>query len=92
MMLRISALAIAVITAVGLWKKAWLPEKKCFRAGFFVYYTHLSNLFVLLYQLALGIAGCDPDGGVYRWLSSPGVAVRSVSPLGVTLPTRISPA
>ena len=75
MMLRISALFIAVVTAAGLWKKAWLPEKKCFRAGFFVYYTHLSNLFVLLYQLALGASGHDPDGGAYRWLSSPGVAV-----------------
>ena len=75
MMLRISALAIAVVTAVGLWKKAWLPEKKCFRAGFFVYYTHLSNLFILLYELVLGASGHDPDGGVYRWLSSPGVAV-----------------
>ena len=75
MMLRISALFIAVVTAVGLWKKAWLPEKKCFRAGFFVYYTHLSNLFILVYELVLGASGHDPDGGVYRWLSSPGVAV-----------------
>ena len=49
MMLRISALFIAVVTAAGLWKKAWLPEKKCFRAGFFVYYTYLSNLFILVY-------------------------------------------
>ena len=40
-----------------------------------MYYTHLSNLFVLLYQLVLGASGHDPDGGVYRWLSSPGVAV-----------------
>ena len=63
MMLRISALAIAVIAAIGLWKKAWLPEKKCFRAGFFVYYTHLSNLFILVYELVLGASGHDPDGG-----------------------------
>ena len=75
MMLRISALFIAVIAAIGLWKKAWLPEKKCFRAGFFVYYTHLSNLFILVYELVLGASGHDPDGGAYRWLSSPGVAV-----------------
>lgn len=47
MMLRISALAIALVTAAGLYKKAWLPAKKCIRAGFFVYYTHLSNLLVL---------------------------------------------
>ena len=71
MMLRISALFIAVIAAVGLWKKAWLPEKKMLPRRVFVYYTHLSNLFVLLYQLALGASGHDPDGGVYRWLSSP---------------------
>ena len=79
MMLRISALAIALVTAAGLYKKAWLPAKKCIRAGFFVYYTHLSNLLVLAYQLALGIAGHDPSCGVFRWLSAP------VTALSVTL-------
>ena len=71
-MLRVSALVIAAVTAAGLYKKAWLPEKKCIRAGFFVYYTHLSNLLVLAYELALGIGG----RGALRWLSSPGVALR----------------
>ena len=75
MMLRISALAIALVTAAGLYKKAWLPAKKCIRAGFFVYYTHLSNLLVLAYQLALGIAGHDPSCGVFRWLSAPVTAL-----------------
>ena len=79
MMLRISALAIALVTAAGLYKKAWLPAKKCIRAGFFVYYTHLNNLLVLAYQLALGIAGHDPSCGVFRWLSAP------VTALSVTL-------
>ena len=79
MMLRISALAIALVTAAGLYKKAWLPAKKCIRAGFFVYYTHLSNLLVLAYQLALGIAGHDPSCGVFRWLSA------QVTALSVTL-------
>ena len=79
MMLRISALAIALVTAAGLYKKAWLPARKCIRAGFFVYYTHLSNLLVLAYQLALGIAGHDPSCGVFRWLSAP------VTALSVTL-------
>lgn len=79
MMLRISALAIALVTAAGLYKKAWLPAKKCIRAGFFVYYTHLSNQLVLAYQLTLGIAGHDPSCGVFRWLSAP------VTALSVTL-------
>ena len=35
----------------------------------------IRDSFILVYELALGIAGCDPDGGAYRWLSSPGVAV-----------------
>ena len=77
--LRLSALVIVLVTAIGLYKKAWLPEKQCIRAGFFVYYTHLSNLLVLAYQLALGIAGHDPSCGVFRWLSAP------VTALSVTL-------
>lgn len=74
-MLRLSALGIVLVTAAGLYKKAWLREKKCLRAGFFVYYTHLSNLLVLVYELALGASGHDPQCGAYRWLSSPGVAL-----------------
>lgn len=74
-MLRISALVIAAVTAAGLYKKAWLPEKKCIRAGFFVYYTHLSNLVVLAYELALGASGHDMTCGAFRWFSSPGVAL-----------------
>ena len=38
--------------------------------------THnLSNLLVLLYELALGASGHDPHCGAFRWLSSPGVAL-----------------
>ena len=73
--LRLSALVIVLVTAIGLYKKAWLPEKHCIRAGFFVYYTHLSNLLILLYELALGASGHDPHCGAFRWLSSPGVAL-----------------
>ena len=73
--LRLSALVIVLVTAIGLYKKAWLPEKHCIRAGFFVYYTHLSNLLILLYELALGASGHDPHCGTFRWLSSPGVAL-----------------
>ena len=79
-MLRVSALVIAAVTAAGLYKKAWLPEKKCIRAGFFVYYTHLSNLLVLAYELALGIGG----RGALRWLGSPGVALSATLCIYVT--------
>ena len=63
--LRLSALVIVLVTAIGLYKKAWLPEKHCIRAGFFVYYTHLSNLLILLYELALGASGHDPHCGAF---------------------------
>ena len=63
--LRLSALGIVLGTAIGLYKKAWLPEKHCIRAGFFVYYTHLSNLLILLYELALGASGHDPHCGAF---------------------------
>lgn len=68
MMLRLSAVVIALVGGAGLAKKAWLPEKRCIRAGFFVYYTHLSNLLAAAYELALGL-------GAGRWLESPGVAL-----------------
>ena len=74
-MLRLSALIIVLVAALGLYKKAWLPDKHRIRAGFFVYYTHLSNLLVLVYELALGAGGHDPDSGIFRWLSSPGTAL-----------------
>ena len=74
-MLRLSALIIVLVAALGLYKKAWLPDKHRIRAGFFAYYTHLSNLLVLVYELALGAGGHDPDSGIFRWLSSPGTAL-----------------
>ncbi len=79
MTLRLSALGIAAVTALGLYKKAWLPDRKCLRAGFFVYYTHLSNLLVLVYESALCVSSFTPAGGVFRCLSSPAAA------LGATL-------
>ena len=69
-MLRLSALIIVLVAALGLYKKAWLPDKHRIRAGFFVYYTHLSNLLVLVYELALGAGGHDPDCGAFRWAST----------------------
>ena len=70
--LRLSALVIVLVTAIGLYKKAWLPEKHCIRAGFFMYYTHLSNLLVLVYELALAAV---PEGAVRRLLTGSGVAL-----------------
>ena len=55
------------MTAAGLYKGVAAGEE-VHQAGFFVYYTHLSNLLVLAYELALGIG----RRGALRWLGSPG--------------------
>ena len=40
-----------------------------------MFYTNLSNALLAVYQLALWVSGHDPQCGVFRWLSSAGVAL-----------------
>ena len=69
--LRLSAAGIFLLGAVGLLLHSTLPQTGHIRAGMFCFYTNLSNLLVLAYELALGIGG----RGALRWLGSPGVAL-----------------
>lgn len=75
MMLRISALFLGLLGLAGLYFHSTLPVTGHIRPGFFMFYTNLSNLLLAVYQLALGASGYDPGSGVFRRLSSPGVAL-----------------
>ncbi len=77
--LRISALGIALLGGAGLFKAVWLPEKQCVRAGAFVFYTNLSNLLVVVYELLLGLFGAR-----LPWLTAPGVALSATLCVYVT--------
>lgn len=74
-MLRLSALFLGLLGLVGLYFHSTLPVTGRIRPGFFVFYTNLSNLLLAMYQLTLGVSGHDPQCGVFRWLSSAGVAL-----------------
>lgn len=75
MMLRLSALVIFLLGGMGLLFHSGLIPKKHIHAGFFCYYTNLSNILAVLYELVLGASGHDPEGLVYRFLSAPGTAL-----------------
>ena len=75
MMLRRSSLALFLLGAAGLYCHSTLPRTGHIRPGFFVFYTNLSNALLAVYQLALWVSGHDPQCGVFRWLSSAGVAL-----------------
>lgn len=74
-MLRLSALFLGLLGLVGLYFHSTLPVTGHIRPGFFAFYTNLSNLLLAVYQLTLGVSGHDPQCGVFRWLSSAGVAL-----------------
>ena len=70
--LRLSAAGIFLLGALGLLLHSALPQTGHIRAGMFCFYTNLSNLAVLLYELALAIV---PAGGVRRLLTGSTVAL-----------------
>lgn len=70
--LRLSAAGIFLLGALGLLLHSTLPQTGHIRAGMFCFYTNLSNLAVLLYELALAIV---PAGGVRRLLTGSTVAL-----------------
>ena len=63
MVLRLSAWGIFLLGAVGLLIHSTLLQTGHIRAGMFCFYTNLSNLLVLVYELALAIAA----PGLRRW-------------------------
>ena len=70
--LRLSAAGIFLLGAVGLLLHSTLLETGHIRPGMFCFYTNLSNLLVLVYELALAVA---PEGAVRRLLTGSGVAL-----------------
>ena len=70
--LRLSAAGIFLLGAVGLLLHSTLLETGHIRPGMFCFYTNLSNLLVLVYELALAAV---PEGAVRRLLTGSGVAL-----------------
>ena len=69
MVLRLSAWGIFLLGAVGLLIHSTLLQTGHIRAGMFCFYTNLSNLLVLLYELALAIAAGLPHSAALRLLT-----------------------
>lgn len=70
--LRLSAAGIFMLGAAGLLLHSTLLETGHIRPGMFCFYTNLSNLLVLVYELALAAV---PEGAVRRLLTGSGVAL-----------------
>ena len=70
--LRLSAAGIFLLGALGLLLHSTLLETGHIRPGMFCFYTNLSNLLVLVYELALAAV---PEGAVRRLLTGSGVAL-----------------
>ena len=68
MMLQYSALAIFLLGAAGLADHSMLLKTGHIRPGFFCFYTNLSNIWILLYQILLFFAGFSPEGALWRVL------------------------
>lgn len=69
MVLRLSAWGIFLLGAVGLLIHSTLLQTGHIRAGMFCFYTNLSNLLVLVYELALAIAAGLPHSAALRLLT-----------------------
>lgn len=69
--LRLSAAGIFLLGAAGLLLHSTLLETGHIRPGMFCFYTNLSNLLVLVYELAL--AAVPDGGGAGRLLTGSGV-------------------
>ena len=65
-MLQISAFVLLLVGTVGLLIHSNLLTTGRIRAGFFCFYTNLSNLLVLLYQLVLSLALFWPQSSLCR--------------------------
>ena len=69
MILQLSAWGIFLLGAVGLLIHSTLLQTGHIRAGMFCFYTNLSNLLVLVYELALAIAAGLPHSAALRLLT-----------------------
>lgn len=79
----LSSLFIFALGTLGLLKHATVLDTGRFRPGFFCFYTNLSNILVLVYELALGVAALA-GGALYRFLSGGEVWLSMVLVIFVT--------
>lgn len=63
MALRLSAAGICLLGLLGLAMHATLLQTGRIRAGMFWFYTNLSNLLVLLYELLLALTAAESGPG-----------------------------
>ena len=80
----VSALVIAVIATVGLVIHSTLPRTGKIRAGFFCFYTNLSNLLIILFEFTLFTAAALKARSVYRAVSGSTVAMSMTACIWVT--------
>ena len=80
----VSALAIAVIATAGLVIHSTLPRTGKIRAGFFCFYTNLSNLVIILYEFTLFTAAVLKAQAVYRAAANSTVALSMTACIWVT--------
>lgn len=64
-----SALALGLLDGVGLLLHSRLLQTGRIRAGMFCFYTNLSNLLLIVYQLFLFLACFRPSGALYGFLA-----------------------
>ena len=84
MMLQYSALAIFLLGAAGLADHSMLLKTGHIRPGFFCFYTNLSNIWILLYQILLFFAGFSPEGALWRVLTDVRVSTGMTLSIWVT--------
>lgn len=80
----VSALVITLTGSVGLLIHSSLPRTGRIRAGMFCFYTNLSNLLVVLYELALFLTAILHVDGTRRILTNATVAMSMAACIWIT--------
>ena len=80
----LSALVITLIGGTGLVIHSSLPRTGRIRAGFFCFYTNLSNLLVVLYELALFLSAALGGDIMLRSLTDGTVAMSMAACIWIT--------
>ena len=80
----ISALVIALVDLAGLLLHSSLLRTGRIRAGMFCFYTNLSNLLILLYELTLFLSAVLGAAGLFRTLTNATVAMSMAACIWVT--------
>lgn len=84
MTLQYSALVIFLLGTAGLADHSMLLKTGHIRPGFFCFYTNLSNIWILLYQILLFFAGFSMQGALWRVLTDVRVSTGMALSIWVT--------